>query len=221
MTKIDEARAAESALVATPRRGEWIITSFMVAFFAVAYVLAEDFPSRAALFPKMVSVLGLVLGALRIIGLIRDARAARRTTGPPSAGTAQAGRDVPAASTTTSRVDAAAAGPGVSAVTPSELVIEDDDVEDDASMEYVFASAGGRAWLEALSWIVVFFIAFFVLGAFASVPLFALFYLRFSGKTSWLSAGIYAVVTGVLIYLMFRKLVYIPLPTGVFEFLQV
>ncbi len=63
-------------------------------------------------------------------------------------------------------------------------------------MEYVFASAGGRAWIEAMSWIVAFFVAFFVLGAFVSVPLFALFYLRFSGKTSWLSAGIYAVVSG-------------------------
>ena len=103
---------------------------------------------------------------------------------------------------------------------PSELEIVDDDREDDASMEYVFATAGGRAWLEALSWIVVFFIAFFVLGAFVSVPLFALLYLKFSGRTSWLSAAIYAVVTGVLIYVMFRELVFIPLPTGVLPFLQ-
>ncbi|MDQ3485717.1 MAG: hypothetical protein M3445_09980 [Actinomycetota bacterium] len=72
-----------------------------------------------------------------------------------------------------------------------------------------------------MSWIVVFFIAFFAVGAFLSVPLFALFYLRFSGGTSWLYAGIYAVVSGVLIYLVFRQLVYIPLPTGVLPFLQV
>ena len=103
---------------------------------------------------------------------------------------------------------------------PSELELVDDDREDDASMEYVFATAGGRAWLEALSWIVVFFIAFFVLGAFVSVPLFAFLYLKFSGRTSWLSAAIYAVVTGVLIYVMFRELVFIPLPTGVLPFLQ-
>ncbi len=52
------------------------------------------------------------------------------------------------------------------------------------------------------------------------MPLFAFFYLRFSGRTSWLAAAIYAAVTGVLIYLVFQQLVYIPLPTGYIPFLQ-
>lgn len=216
MTKIDQAQVVERVPVATPRRGEWVITGFMMAFFAAAYVLAEDFPFRAALFPKMVSVLGLLLSGLRLLGLFREARAGRRSPVPP----VHAEKDPSAPAPPATPTGAAAAGPGLAAV-PSQLVIEDDDAEDDASMEYVFATAGGRAWFEALCWIVVFFLAFFVLGAFASVPLFALFYLRFSGRTSWLSAGLYATVTGVAIYLMFRELVYIPLPTGIFPFLQV
>ena len=216
MTKIDQAQVVESAPVATPRRGEWVITGSGVVFFAAAYVLAEDFPFRAALFPKMVSVLGLLLSGLRLLGLFREARAGRRSPAAP----VHAGQDPPAAATPATPTGAAAASRGP-AVVASELVIEDDDAEDDATMEYVFATAGGRAWFEALSWIAFFFLAFFVLGAFASVPLFALFYLRFPGRTSWLSASLYAVVTGVSIYLMFRELVYIPLPTGIVPFLQV
>ena len=226
---------------ATPRPGEWAITGGMIVFFAGAYLLAQDFPFRAALFPQMVSLLGLALSLLRILALFQELRRAKRlpaltaavpptpagavetapriaTAAPPGAAAAPAaagttGAAAPTESTTGSRTSEAFGA-------TSDLEIVDDDVEDDASMEYVFASAGGRAWLEAMSWIVVFFIAFFALGAFLSVPIFAFFYLRFSGGTSWLSAGIYAVVSGVLIYLVFRQLVYIPLPTGVLPLLQ-
>lgn len=225
----DEVVQDKTAAMARP--GEWAITGFMIVFFAGAYLLAQDFPFRAALFPQMVSVLGLVLSVLRILGLVRELSRARRNPDPPSAvastpadavetapknvtAAPPVGVTAPAVSTTGSRTSEAIGA-------TSQLEIVDDDVEDDASMEYVFASAGGRAWLEAMAWIVVFFVAFFVVGAFLSVPLFALFYLRLSGGTSWLSAVSYAVVSGVLIYLVFRELVYIPLPTGVLPFRQI
>lgn len=230
---------AEHATGTRPRPGEWAITGFMLAFFAAAYLLAQDFPFRAALFPQMVSVLGLLLTLVRLVGLVRDTVRGRRApvplpavadaptavVEPPPAAARPAGAAVPAAASGTG-VSAATADPdtgseSVGAVAvPSELTIVDDDIEDDASMEYVFASAGGRAWVEAMSWVVAFFVAFFVLGAFLSVPLFALLYLRFAGRASWLAAAVYAVVSGVLIYLMFRELVYIPLPTGVFPFMD-
>ena len=246
MTKAVEAPVAEHKTVTTkPRPGEWAISAFMLAFFAAAYLLAQDFPFRAALFPQMVSVLGFVLSLIRLLGLTRDTvRGSRAPVSPPTvadastvtvenpaAGAAPTGATAPAGQT------APAVGSGASAVTassdadtdeetvgavtlPSELELVDDDREDDASMEYVFATAGGRAWAEALFWIVVFFVAFFAVGAFLSVPLFALVYLRFSGKTSWLAAVIYAAVTGLLIFVVFRELVYIPLPSGVIPFLQ-
>ena len=228
-----ETPLVEDTTVAGPRPGEWVFTAAMLGFFAAAYVLAEDFPFRAALLPKMVSALGLGLCLVRFVGLVRDLRRSRRrgAAAPAAASTADkpVGSPPPAASPPAAAsasgvpvVTASTGGAGVAgAGLTSELAIVDDDVEDDASMEYVFASADGRAWLEALSWIVVFFVAFFALGAFLAVPLFALFYLRLSGGASWLAAGIYAAVTGVLIYLAFRQLIYIPLPAGVLPFMQI
>jgi hypothetical protein len=234
VTKAVEAPVAEQETGTGPRPGEWVITVFMLAFFAAAYLIAQDYPFRAALFPQMVSVLGFVLSVFRLLGLVRDTVRGRRAPVPAPAvadaptatvekpAAAPAGAAVPAAAGAAAvSADADPDGETVGAVAvPAELELVDDDREDDASMEYVFASAGGRAWLEALSWIVAFFVAFFALGAFLSVPLFALLYLRFSGRTSWLSAVIYAVVTGVLIYVAFRELVYIPLPTGYLPFMQ-
>ncbi len=54
----------------------------MLAFFTAAYVLAEDFPYRAALFPRIVSVLGFGLSLLRLAGLIREAVRGRATPVP-------------------------------------------------------------------------------------------------------------------------------------------
>ncbi len=70
MTKAVEAPVAERETVTRPRPGEWIITLFMLAFFAGAYLIAEGYPFRAALFPQMVSALGVVLSIVRIIGLV-------------------------------------------------------------------------------------------------------------------------------------------------------
>jgi hypothetical protein len=211
---------AENETLTKPRPGEWAVTLFMLVFFAAGYFFAQDYPFRAALFPQMVSVLGLALTVLRVIGLIRETVRFRRAPAPAPASAAATAPVAAGAGAVTAQ--AATGGETVGAVAvPSELELVDDDREDDASMEYVFASAGGRAWVEALAWIVAFFIAFFVLGAFLAVPLFAFFYLRFSGRTSWLAAIIYAAVTGVLIYLVFRELVYIPLPESIFPFLQI
>jgi hypothetical protein len=247
VTKAVEAPVSAHETVTRPRPGEWIITVLLLAFFAAGYLLAEDFPFRAALFPQMVAVLGFVLSVFRILGLIRQTVRGRRApvstpavaptpdaagesppaaTAPPAAAApaaaavpAAAGTGATAATAATGDTGTAGEGPAADRLV-SNLEIVDDDIEDDASMEYVFATAGGRAWLAALSWIVAFFVAFFVLGAFVSVPLFAFLYLRFSGRASWLAAGIYAAVTGVLIYLVFQQLVFIPLPTGYIPFLQ-
>jgi hypothetical protein len=87
---------------------------------------------------------------------------------------------------------------------------------DHDSVEYVFASAGRRAWSAALAWIGGFFVSLWVLGAVPTVPLFTLLYLRIAGKASWLAAAIYATVAGVVIAVVFGRLLSIPMPTGVF-----
>lgn len=211
-----------------PRVGDWVFTVAMLAIFIAAYFLAQEWPFRAALFPQMVAIAGVGLAVLKLVGLTMATVRARRA--PQGLGVAPSTRaaDLPvqplnsspeSESVRTAAVageEDKAAGPGAS---PSELTFVDDDKGDDESMEYVFASAGGRSWAASLAWITAFFVSFFVLGAFITVPLFAFLYLRFAGKTSWLASGIYAVVVGGIIYYVFRELVFIPLPESPFPFL--
>ncbi len=210
-----------------PRLGEWFIAAALLAFFVFGYLAAQAWPFRAALFPQMVSALGLFLVVLRFGGLILQTIRGRRVVDavtPVQAKVAQSLGVQPADSSPEAqqvRVAAQAADTPQEPQKLTDLAIIDEEAEEDESMEYVFASAGGRAWAEALAWIVLFFVGFFVLGAFITVPLFALVYLRVAGKASWLAAAIYAAVVGLIIYYVFRELVYIPLPVSVFPFLEI
>jgi hypothetical protein len=213
------------AEIVRPRPGEWVIAVTLLAFFVFAYVAAQEWPFRAALFPQMVTVTGGALTVLRLLQLVRQAVRGRRTVvaatpvHTPSA--AAVGTQPADSSPEAEQVRVAAAADS----TPQEphklgdLALVDDDAEEDESMEYVFSTAGGRAWLAAMGWVAAFFISFFVLGAYITLPLFALAYLRIAGKASWLASAIYAVVTGVIVYYVFRQLVFIPLPESPFPFL--
>ncbi|MPY79739.1 MAG: hypothetical protein GEV04_14960 [Actinophytocola sp.] len=87
---------------------------------------------------------------------------------------------------------------------------------DDHSIEYVFGTAGARAWLAALGWAAAFFVALCVLGVFITVPLFTLAYLKISGSAGWLGATIYAVVAGGVLWFVFGELLAVPMPAGIF-----
>lgn len=193
--------AAESD--STPPRGDWVIAAFMLVFFGLGFVLAQEWPSRAALFPQMVSAAGAVFVVLKLALLTRRTMRARA-----------AGRPEPEPPRVVTPVDAAdvAGRDDLPAPATADECLEEDE---DASMEYVFATAGRRSWASALAWVTAFFVSFFVLGAFISVPLFALLYLRFAGGSSWRAAAAYAAVTGTLIYVVFAKVVYTALPTGI------
>jgi hypothetical protein len=226
-------QAKHEAAASKPRVGDWVIAGVLLALFVTAYVVAQDWPFRAALFPMIISVTGAALSAVKLIGLalatLRSRRAPRGAAIVPS----ERAADLPAQPMNSSpeavnvRTAAVAAegkrenGDRPEGEKPADLQIVDDDQEDDESLEYVFATAGGRAWSASLAWITAFFVSFFVLGAFITVPLFALVYLRFAGKASWWAAAAYAVVTGALIFVVFRYVVFLPLPTGVIPFLQV
>jgi Tripartite tricarboxylate transporter TctB family len=212
-----------------PRLGDWVIAAVMLALFATAYFLAEDWPFRAALFPQMVAIAGAALSVLKLVGLGLTAAKSRRAPEGlavvPSTRAADLAAQPQDSSPEAGAVRVAAAEGEDRAVEdpaapPTELTFVDDDREDDVSMEYVFASAGGRTWAASLAWIAAFFVLFFILGAYITVPLFALFYLKFAGKASWLGAAIYAVVVGGIIFYVFREVVYIPLPESVFPFLD-
>ncbi len=172
-----------------PRTGDWVLALAFLGVFAVGYLAARDWPLRAALFPQLVSATGFILTVLRLLAF-----------------TVQAARSRHDVREATSVVDDHERG--------IELV--DDEAEADESIEYVFATAGPRAWAAALGWIVAFFASLWVLGVFVTVPLFALLYLRFAGRTSWVAAALYAGVTGGLIYLVFQELLVLPMPDGIF-----
>ncbi len=212
--------------VTRPRPGDWGIAVFMLVFFAGAFLLAEEWPFRAALFPQIVSAVGFLLTVVKVLGLARQAVRGRRSSLAIVPSTMAAiVPELPSDSSAEAKQlrTAAAAGSDQGVTEPAQgsaVTIVDDEAEEDESMEYVFASAGGRAWAAAIAWVTAFFVAFFTLGVFLAVPLFALVYLRVAGRASWLSAVLYAAVTGGLIYVMFRLVVYIDLPTGYLPFLQ-
>ena len=222
----------QEATAPTSRAGDWVIAGALLALFVGSFVLAQDWPYCAALFPMIISSAGALMAVLKLIGLalatVRSRRAPRGAAVVPS----ERAADLPVQPLDSSpgavnvRTAAVAAegkrerGETSEDGKPEDLQIVDDDQEDDETLEYVFATAGGRAWAAALAWITAFFISFFVLGAFITVPLFALLYLRLAGKASWWAAAAYAVVTGAVIYLVFRQVVYLPLPEAVIPFLQ-
>jgi MFS family permease len=98
---------------------------------------------------------------------------------------------------------------------PTAIVIEADDADHDA--DYVFATAGRRAWIGALAWIGAFFLGLYVLGLIIAAPLFSLCYMRFSARWSWLLSIVYALVVLVAIYLAFEGVLTIPIPSAVWE----
>ena len=210
----------ETTTGGSPRLGEWVIAASMLGLFVFGYLAAQDWPFRAALFPKMVATVGALLSLLRLLGLALETARGRRASAPntPVA-------PAPAVPVNPQVAPDGARPPAADAEKPhdagSDLAIVDDEAEEDSSMEYAFASAGGRAWVAALLWIIAFFVAFFLLGVFIAVPVFALVYLKVAGKASWVAAGLYALVTGAFIYLLFRQVLFLPLPTGVTPFLQI
>lgn len=208
--------AGQQRTARSPRLGEWLIIAAAIAFFAFGYLAAEAWPFRAALFPQIVSTVGLALSLLRVIGLALQTVRGRRA---PVAGPAVGPAPPAMAKKAVAAEGATGSGTATASQHDTDAALVDEEAEEDQNLEYIFATAGGRAWIEALAWIVFFFVAFFVLGAFVAVPLFALVYLRFSGGTSWLAAAIYAAVTGLFIFLVFRQLVYIPLPESLVPFL--
>ncbi|GAB4079144.1 tripartite tricarboxylate transporter TctB family protein [Modestobacter muralis] len=241
MTKKSDAPAAAGATAPTgrtamapttdttvrrPRAGDWVFAVVVLAVFVAGFFLSQDWPFRAALFPMMVTVAGAVLSLFKIIGLALQAVRGRRSVGGVAVVPSQWAAELPAQPVDSSpeganvRTAAVAAegkrAEGTAQVTPDDVQIVDDEQEEDASMEYVFASAGGRSWAEAMAWVTAFFVSFFVLGAYITVPVYAFAYLLVAGKAKWWAALIYAVVTGLIIFVVFREVVFIPLPESPF-----
>jgi hypothetical protein len=217
---------ASENTVHRPRAGDWVIAGVLLAVFVAAYLLAQDWPFRAALFPEIITLAGAALSLLKLVVLAVQTVRARRAPGGAAVVPSERAADLPvqpqdsspeSVNVRTAAVAAEEKRDGSTAdADPADVQIVDDEQEEDESMEYVFASAGGRAWISALAWVTAFFVSFFVLGAYITVPVFAFAYLIVAGRTKWWAALIYAVVTGLIIFVVFRDIVFIPLPESPF-----
>lgn len=166
--------------------GDVVITLFLLAVFVMAHVLSGDWPFRTAFFPRLLASAGVGLAILKLVGFGIQLR-----RGTKSLGTTE------------------------HPVTGSLKLVSEEE-EEDRSLEYVFATAGARAWMGTVAWIAGFFVALYVLGVFVTVPVFAFAYLKLSGGASWLAAAVYAAVAGAVIWLAFSELLTIQMPTGLF-----
>lgn len=97
---------------------------------------------------------------------------------------------------------------------PPEQVLIDEDDEHDHAVEYVYATAGGRAWAQALAWVALFVTLLWVGGLFVSAGVFSLTYLRFGAGRTWRFSAVYAVVLAVVLYVALGLLLDVSVPEG-------
>jgi len=175
--------SSSSPSLNTSARADIVIAFTVAVAMVLALIGTFEWPAKAAIFPRVVIVAGIVfslgLGVVLVWKRLRHATAHQRdaTVGSHS---------VPAPS---------------------------DSQSDEA--EYVFATAGPRAWTKALLWIAFFLALTAVAGIFVSSGLFALLYLRFGAGKSWRFSVIYSAVLSICLLAMFRWLLYIPTPLGI------
>lgn len=168
------------------RPGDLVISLLLLGVFVLGYVYAQEWPFRAKLFPQMVCAAGAGLAVLKLAGFAAQALRGRRAT-PVMVSSAVVTGDP-----------------------------DNEEEEEDHSLEYIFGTAGRRAWAAALGWILAFFLSLWFLGVFVTVPLFALVYLRIAGNAGWLGAAIYAGVAGGVVWFVFGYVLAVPMPIGIF-----
>lgn len=171
--------------------GNVVIAALSLVIFVGGYVTARGWPLAAGLFPIGITVTGAVLSALVLaFSIVRWVGA----------------RDVEAVFET--------GGAAGAASEPSEDTLMSEAEEEDYDLEYAFSSATGRQWLNALTWVTVYFLGLWLLGAFVITALVTFLYLKFEAKRSIVFAVIYA---AILLGVMWASVEYmeLSLPEGV------
>ena len=171
-----------TALNSSSKRADVIFILTVVVIMTAALIQTFEWPSEAAVFPRVVITSGLVFSVGLAITLGWKELHSRKTSGA----------DVPVGATKN---------------------MSENNQSNEA--EYIFATAGRRAWVVALLWITAFLTLMGTMGIFISSGTFALFYLRWGGEKSWKFSVIYAVILTLCLLTMFRWLLYIPTPIGI------
>ena len=173
----------------TVRIGDVIIAVLLLALFIFAYIVAQDWPFRARFFPQLLTIGGMFFSTMKLIGFVLQYRRGRSA--------------------------AATAEESPEDLEVGNVALISEEEEEDQSLEYVFSSAGGRAWAAALGWVFGFFLMLWLVGVFIAVPVFAFAYLKIAGKAGWIGAGLYAIVSGGILYVAFQRLLSVPMPDGI------
>lgn len=185
-TTLKTRKARQVHLVSAVRAGDVVIALFLLAVFVFAYLHAQEWPFRTRFFPELLAAAGIGFAVAKLAGFGQQAYRHRKWT-------RQAGEQA-----------------------DEQAGEHADEQAEEHSIEYVFGTAGGRAWLAALAWVAVFFVSLLVFGVFITVPLFTLAYLKIAGSAGWLGATIYAAVAGGLLWFVFGELLTVPMPAGIF-----
>ena len=162
--------------------------------FAVALFMTFEWSDKAAMFPRIITGSGLFFSVLYGLGLIVKWRRAK-----------QPGYVERSSQSVEERVH----GQVQEQSFDGEQELESEEVE------YIFATAGRKAWLQALGWMAVFLVLIVLLGLFVASAIFAFTYLRWGGKRTWLFSIIYAVILPVFLILMFRVVLFVSTPIGI------
>jgi hypothetical protein len=159
----------------------------LITLFATAFISTFEWPPGSAVFPRVVTGGGLLLSTIYVLGLLVSRR---------RASTAQA---IP------------------EDIRPNEDPLEKQipDIDHSNEPDYVFGTAGRAAWLHALGWIALFLALLWILGLFVAGGLFALTYLRWGAKRTWLFSAIYAAILPGILFALFRSVLFVPTPLGV------
>jgi hypothetical protein len=80
--------------------------------------------------------------------------------------------------------------------------------------EDVIVTATRSMWASPLGWMAAFFVGLWAFGILIAVPVFAFVYLVFVSKEHVLLAATYAGVAWAFVYVVFDRMLHIPLPTG-------
>ena len=175
-------------------KSDLIGAAIATVIFMIALVMTFEWSDKAAMFPRIITGSGLFFSVLYGLGLIVKWRRAKKP-----------GYVERSHQSLEERVHE-----NVQEHNPDA----DEDLEPE-EVEYIFATAGRKAWLHALGWVAIFLVLTVLLGLFVASAIFAFTYLRWGGKRTWLFSTIYAVVLPTFLIVLFRVVLFVPTPLGI------
>ena len=184
--------------------GDWAITIILLFIMSGAFILAYDWPDKAAFFPRLLSGVGAAFTAIRLLVLTRETLTRGFVDVSPPAPTAKLSSPDNGNNSTDVEEE-------------KEIIIAGADSDEEGNEEelhMIFATAGLARWSAVVGWLTLFFAGLYFASLLVILPVFTALYLRKVAKSSWLFCGLYVLATAGVMYLLFVSLLHLPLPEG-------